>query len=326
MIGPRAEVVREVAAAFPEARIEPLAGDASTRRFWRIRGADGDTRVLMDYGKPFEDETDDVRLARIFREAGLPVAEVLDIWGPAGCILLEDLGNTTLESAVVQPNGLRRPEARELLERAVLLATRVAESGTAALARSDRRAGPALDSERFRFEMDYFLEHYARGLRRCDPPPGLRSALHALADRAADTPRPVLCHRDFHSRNLMVRAGGGLAMVDVQDARWGPDCYDLASLVRDAYIEVDEWLDPLVELYVSTLREPPPEGFHSRFRRVSAQRMLKALGTFGYQVAEREDLRYMSAIPRTVRRLNALLPSMTETRPLHDLLVSADLL
>ena len=155
-----------------------------------------------------------------------------------------------------------------------IAAAEIANRGTPVLKDSERAEGPALDAERFRFEMDYFLEHYVRGLRGIEnPPEELTGALHALADRAADTPRRVLCHRDYHSRNLMVAADGSLAMVDIQDARWGPDTYDLASLLHDGYIEFDEdWIDPLIDLYLSALDGPPAEGFRTRLTRVSAQR------------------------------------------------------
>ena len=200
---------------------------------------------------------------------------------------------------------------------------------TPALARVGSTAGPGLDSERFRFEMDFFLEHYARGLRACaDLPVDLGLELHALADRAADTPRKVFCHRDFHSRNLMVREGGELFMVDIQDSRWGPDTYDLASLLRDAYVEIDQaWIDPLVESYRTALGSPPPAGeFRARFDLVSAQRMLKALGTFGYQVTQRRASRFLEGIPRTLERLRALLPTVPGTGDLRRFLEESGLL
>ncbi len=325
MTSPRPEIASYLKAAWPRAETSPIAGDASTRRFFRIRTPDGRTRVLMDYGHPFERETDDVRMGRVFANAGLPIAEILDICGPVGCLLLEDLGDESLEMAVVEEDGRR---ARDLLERAVLLAAELADRGTRALAGSDRRDGPILDEERFRFEMDFFLEHFACGWRGCTSlPDGLRDALHELAARAASSPRRVLCHRDYHSRNLMLLASGKLAMVDIQDARWGPDAYDLASLLRDAYIDIDEaWTDPLVELYRSALEHPPSEGFRSRLDRVSAQRMIKALGTFGYQTTVRKNTRYVRAITRTVHRLRRLLPVASETAPLYEMLMEAELL
>ena len=324
MTRPRPEVERYLETVCAGGEITPIGGDASTRSFWRVRLPDGQSRVLMDYGLPFEKETDDVRLARIFREARLPVAEIHEVADTVGCLLLEDLGERSLEASVAWANGRLRPQARPLIESAVILAARVATSGTPVLARSGRKKGPALDAERFRFEMDFFIEHFVVGLRRLSPPDGLRDALHALADVAAETPRRVLCHRDFHSRNLMVGPGDRLALVDIQDARWGPDSYDLVSLLRDGYIDIeDDWIDPLVELYVSTLDELPAQGFRSRLDRVSAQRMIKALGTFGYQATARNAPRYLDSVPRTLRRLRDLLPAMSETRPLMRLLSEA---
>ena len=116
-------------------------------------------------------------------------------------------------------------------------------------------------------------------------------------------------------------------MVDIQDARWGPEAYDLASLLRDAYLDVDEaWIDPLVDLYRSALENPPSEGFRSRLDRVSVQRMIKALGTFGYQTTARKSSRYLGAISRTVHRLRRLLPGSSETAPLYEMLMKAKLL
>lgn len=326
---PRPEVRRYLLESIPGGTAVPLAGDASTRRFYRVVSPDGSTRVLMDYGAPFSGETDDIRLSRVFRAAGVPAAQILEVSPGTGCLLLEDLGDRTLEKLLLDPLGRPAPGALPLLERAVRLAARVADRGTVELERSDRADGPALDAERFRFEMDYFLDHFAGALRGHPRPPlGLREELYALADRAARTPRRVLCHRDFHSRNLLLLDDGRLAVVDVQDARWGPDTYDLASLLRDAYVEIEEdWLEPLIEFYTSSLSRPPePESFRRRFHAVAAERMIKALGTFGYQTAVQGSGRYLDAARRTAGRLRRLLPRSEETARLAQLLLSAGLL
>jgi aminoglycoside/choline kinase family phosphotransferase len=321
----RAEVREWAERTFPGSRLEQLAGDASTRTFHRMFLPGGDTWIVMDHGAPFSGATDDVRLARIFLDAGLRVARIEEAVGPVGCLLLEDLGDRTLESVLKA-----EPERTRLrIEQAVRLAAAVAVKGTPVLARSERRDGPALDADRFRFEMEFFLEHYVQGLRGLGRvPPDLRAELHALADLAARTPRSVLCHRDFHSRNIMVLPGGALAMVDLQDARWGPDTYDLASLLRDAYAGVEEtWIEPLVDLYLDSLDDAPPrEPFRLRLDLVSAERMIKALGTFGYQASTRGLARYLEGVPRTLHRLDRLLPTHPETSRLHALLTSTTLL
>jgi aminoglycoside/choline kinase family phosphotransferase len=175
--------------------------------------------------------------------------------------------------------------------------------------------------------MEFFLEHYAAGFRRVTASTELRATLHALADRAADTPQRVLCHRDYHSRNLMVRDDGSLAMVDIQDARWGPDSYDLASLLRDAYVDLDEdRIEPLIDLYLACLDVAPDAGaFRERFHTVAAQRMIKALGTFGYQAGSLGRERYTEPMPRTLERLRRLLPLHAGTRDVHAALAAAGL-
>jgi len=321
----RPELTAALGALHPGARIETLPGDASTRRFHRLFLPDGGTRIVMDYGAPFDGETDDIRLTRIFQRAALPVAQTIAVLPEAGALVQEDLGDETLESTLARGGSGHRSARDALYRSAVELAAGIAIKGTESLARSERARGPALDEERFRFEMRFFIEHYLGSyLGRADPGSALREALGSLAQAVASHPR-VLCHRDYHSRNIMVRAGGGLAMVDIQDARWGPDTYDLASLLRDAYVDLAEGdVDELFVLYlrdvsgvvdVAKLRE--------RFEVTSAQRMIKALGTFGYQIAVLGRVRYRSAIPRTIERLVRLLPASTQTADLASLLIRA---
>ena len=323
---PRTAVTDYVARNFPGASLSPLAGDASTRRFFRIGLPDGTTHILMDYGEPLDRPGDDVYFNRVFTVAELRVAEILRISPQTGCLVQEDLGDTLLEQALETTDTQKR---LALLKQAAALAADIHRLGTPVLAESGRADGPALDADRLRFEMDFFLEHYAGAYRGRDHVDEfLRAGLHELAGQAADTPERVLCHRDYHSRNVMVLADGSLAMVDIQDARWGPDSYDLASLLRDAYVDIpEEWTEPLIRHYLDHLDEAPPyDEFKQRFDLVAAQRMIKALGTFGYQIAALGRTRYESAIPRTLTRLRALLPQRDETRPLHEALDSADLL
>jgi aminoglycoside/choline kinase family phosphotransferase len=312
---------------FPGARVETLVADASSRRFHRLFLRDGTTRVVMDYGSAFEAETDDVRLARVFADAGLPVARVLRVLPDAGALVLEDLGDDTLESALASAAAGGRASRDNLLESAVRLAAAIASRGTAALSRSDRARGPALDNERFVFEMRFFLEHYVGNLLGRGQSPKLRDEVEALALSAASHPR-VLCHRDFHSRNIMVRGDGTLAMVDIQDARWGPDTYDLASLLCDAYVDLGEAeAARLFELYVRLLPSFADAGaLNARFEIVAAQRMIKALGTFGYQIAVLGRERYRSAIPRTIERLAQRLPASATTASLAEVFLREGLL
>jgi aminoglycoside/choline kinase family phosphotransferase len=111
----------------------------------------------------------------------------------------------------------------------------------------------------------------------------------------------VLCHRDYHSRNLMVHRGE-LYVIDFQDARMGPDTYDLASLLRDSYVDITEQeLDGFIAYFLALKGVVDGVEFRRRFDVMAVQRNLKALGTFGYQAAARGNPIYIQYIPRTLK-------------------------
>lgn len=297
-------------------RWDPVQGDASTRRFWRVHPADASSQILMEYPEPWTGENLDAVLTQIFQQAGLAVPAIYRVEPELGILLLEDLGDRTLEQELVGADLDSAPPT--VLVEAATLAARIGTQGTPVLERSHRGEGPALDSGRFRFEMDYFLEHFVGGyLGGRDSNDGLRDALYALADRAAVSSQRVLCHRDFHSRNLMIAPDGRLTMVDIQDARWGPDTYDIASLIYDAYASIPgSWRGSLIAAFATAARIEDDDSFRDRLHVVSIQRMIKALGTFGFQIAARSNPRYEPSAERTCTALRELLPIRAATSDL----------
>jgi hypothetical protein len=141
----------------------------------------------------------------------------------------------------------------------------------------------------------------------------------------------VLCHRDYHSRNLMLHAGG-LYIIDFQDARMGPDTYDLASLLRDSYVDIpDREVDDLIAYFLalkggSGHAVTPDDGASAEFRRrfdlMAVQRNLKALGTFGYQTIARRNPVYIQYMPRTLRYVRTNLEKYPRFARLHELLAA----
>ena len=111
----------------------------------------------------------------------------------------------------------------------------------------------------------------------------------------------MLCHRDYHSRNLML-CDGSLHIIDFQDARMGPDTYDLVSLLRDSYVDInDSELDGFIAYFLAFKGISDAVEFRRRFDVMAVQRNLKALGTFGYQAAARGNPIYIQYIPRTLK-------------------------
>jgi hypothetical protein len=140
----------------------------------------------------------------------------------------------------------------------------------------------------------------------------IADGFHRLCSEIASWPR-VLTHRDFHSRNLMCHQGA-LYWIDFQDARMGPATYDLASLLRDSYVELGEgFVADLAEEFRQ--RAVPGEGrdtFLRRLELMSVQRNLKALGTFGYMGSVRNSRVYLPYIPRTLDHLRRNLARYPE--------------
>jgi N-acetylmuramate 1-kinase len=133
----------------------------------------------------------------------------------------------------------------------------------------------------------------------------------------------VLCHRDYHSRNLMLH-DSQLYIIDFQDARMGPDTYDLASLLRDSYVDLPEQTVSELLAYFLALKGQSGEQaeFRRRFDIMALQRNLKALGTFGYQTTARRNPVYIQYIPRTLRYVRGNLENLPEFARIRGLLAT----
>ena len=280
--------------------IAPLSGDASTRRYYRIT-EEGRSSILALYPQPFDSaEMPFLAVGAMLAEWGLPVPAVLDHDGARGIVLLEDLGDLTLQDAL----GGIAPRRREDLYREALEQVARLQREAARTSRSAACFQVAFDVEKLSWELHYFLKHFVLGHRgrqlTVEDQATLAEAFHRLSEEIASWPR-VFCHRDYHSRNIMLHADR-LYWLDFQDARMGPATYDLASLLRDSYVELpEEFVDGCAEEFrEKALAHETRETFLRRFELMSLQRNLKALGTFGYMTMVRGSDVYARYVPGTL--------------------------
>ena len=302
-----------------EARLTRLAGDASDRVFYRVRPARLSPLVLMVHPEPFELESLPFFLhAQFLHEIGAAVPQIVASYPSEGILVVQDLGDQTLQEHLKRADAGRR---RFLYMQAVQMIAFLQEDGTRALHADLPASHTALDVERLTFEMKFFLEHYVGSLLGAPLAAAEASALEAwllsLAREAASL-RRVLCHRDFHSRNLMVK-GERLYMVDFQDARMGPFTYDLASLLRDSYVDLPEDLvAELADFFREVTRLPEShESFMAALTQTSLQRNIKAIGTFASQAVLRGNTSYLEYIPRTLAHIRTNLRRETNTAMLE---------
>lgn len=310
--------------------VSELAGDASTRRYFRIGlppEAGRPSVILMRYPDeiPPGDELPFLNVHRYLSKAGLPVPAVLAHFPEDKALYLEDLGDTMIEDRV-KADGAER--CRPLYERCIEMLVRLQSDGTDAL---DGRAIPAklaFDVEKFAWEIDFFFEHAVRGFGAIPLSAADERAIENLLlphlERLAALPR-VLAHRDFHSRNVMVRDEGDLVLLDFQDARMGNVYYDLASLLRDAYVTLPEAMESDLayawrHAASAGLRRAAGDtaAFGFLLDLAALQRNVKAIGTFGNQAHVRGKRLYLRFIGPTVAHLERNFARNPELRPLAD--------
>jgi aminoglycoside/choline kinase family phosphotransferase len=319
------------------ARVVPLTGDASDRRYFRVLLHDEPSQVMAVHPTAIDFETlPFVNVARLMAAMPVPVPRIIGHSNDLGVIALEDLGDVTLQAHL----GAASPGEHDALYReAVALIQTLQQRGGELTSNDYLPYRIAFDVEKLTWELQFFLKHFLEGYRGVTldarTRAGLSEEFAVIAEELAAEPR-VLCHRDYHSRNLMLHEGR-LYIIDFQDARMGPDTYDLVSLLRDSYVDFTEvQVEQLIAFFLalnagrtgpSTASEPEAsrttlEDFRRRFDLMAVQRNLKALGTFGYQTLTRTNTVYIQYMPRTLRYVRANLERYPRFGRLRELLAA----
>jgi aminoglycoside/choline kinase family phosphotransferase len=307
----------------------PLLGDASDRRYYRLRfeaPVDGLTSVvLMRLAEPYTaGELPFANIQRYLSSKGIPVPALLCDDSPHGFVLLEDLGDVTLQDAL---QGASREQIAHAYGEALDILLALQHPVSVAPRGGCVAFGLAFDVDKLMWELDFFLTHMikqlcSRQLTSTDEA-ALRGQFWRVSSLLARQPR-VLTHRDYHSRNLMCHQGR-LRVIDFQDARLGPCQYDLASLLYDAYVVLPDDLRETFLMYYCE-HKASIDGYHDHddflqvFDYMCLQRHLKALGTFAFQTVVKQNQRYTSAIPTTLGYIRDNLAKHPELHQLRRLL------
>ena len=303
-------------------RVVPLTGDASDRRYFRVLLPDSGSIVLSLHAAAFQFDTlPFVNVARLLAEMPVPIPTVLGHADDLGVLALADLGDVTLQAHL---GAASSAEHAALYRQAVALIATLQRRGAELASPKYMPYGVAFDVEKLTWELDFFIKHFIEAYRGVviSPPvkDELRQEFAVIIESLAAEPR-VLCHRDYHSRNLMLH-GEELYIIDFQDARMGPDTYDLVSLLRDSYVDLPEkTVNELLAYYLALSgRTGEEREFRQRFDVMALQRNLKALGTFGYQTTARRNSVYIQYIPRTLRYVRSNLEQLPQFGRIHELL------
>lgn len=293
-----------------EGPLLPLPAEASTRRFFRVRvrgrvHAKGGTvsYIAMHAPPATEDNPRFLRLARQFRCHGLATPKIHAFDADRGFVLMEDLGETDFASAY------ETHDVDALVNTAIDTLAVLQELPTDGI--------PPYETTRFSDELDIFKEWLIERFLGLSVPGDFAVTRQALIDATQSVPACVV-HRDFHCRNLIWREDGTVGIVDFQDALIGPACYDIASLLRDCYVEFAEedvrrWRRRFLQV---TGLICPVAVFEHAFDLTAMQRQLKAVGIFARLYLSRGRSSHLGDIVPVLRRIAALAATYSETKAL----------
>jgi aminoglycoside/choline kinase family phosphotransferase len=294
------------------------SADASFRRYFRIDSAHG-SRIIMDAPPEKENSQPFVKVAGLMQQAGLQAPEVLAWDESMGFMLLTDLGAKTMMQ-VINRDSAQANQTLYLQAVEALIAWQLA---------SKPDVLPPYNEALLRRELELFPDWYLAKHRGVVVEGELRRTLDAAFQHiiAQNLSWPsVYVHRDFMPRNLMVSDGAAelrLGVLDFQDAVYGPITYDIASLMRDAFLSWDEdfCLDITIRYWQKARQAGLPVGddfgeFYRGVEWMGLQRHLKVAGIFARLTLRDGKPQYLADTPRFISYIRAACERYRELKPL----------
>ena len=302
------------------------SADASFRRYLRVDTQAGASLIVMDAPPDKENCEPFVKVAKLMQLAGLKAPEVLAWHEAQGFMLLTDLGDQTMMSAI----DVKNPQANHALYMQAVDALIAWQLSS--------KAGvlPPYDQALLNRELSLFPDWYLAQHRQIDIQGKMRNTLDStfkmLVTRNLASPS-VFVHRDFMPRNLMMPTGSdaALGVLDFQDAVYGPVTYDVASLMRDAFLtwEEDFVLDVTIRYWEKARKaglldfEDWHQDFGVFYRAVEwmgLQRHLKVAGIFARLTLRDGKEKYLADAPRFIAYIRSTAARYIELRPLLRLI------
>lgn len=313
-----------------DVRVIQLAGDASARRYYRVAAGEK-TWVLMSW-EPFQaSDYPFLSVHRHFQASHVNVPEVISFSEGEGLILLEDLGDLTLERKFWenQTADTAIPYYDQAIDELIKIHFHTLRNNINSTA-----ARTQFDTDKFLWEFNYCKDHFLEKLSQIQINSEVSSILQttffAISERLHKEPKWIT-HRDYHSRNLMIKLDQ-IRVIDFQDARRGPLQYDLVSLLRDSYVNMS---DELVEHFINSFYDKAKpflsndfskEKFKLYFELQTVQRCFKACGSFASFWNTRKDTRYLKYISPTLKRVLKALYFFPEYKDFANFLLDTGLL
>lgn len=308
-------------------KVYSLAGDASSRKYYRVI-KDQQSWVLMQW-EPFDPNNYPfLSVLDHFAKHKIRVPEVVQMDAKSGFVLLEDLGDLTLERKFWESQNQESsiPFYQQSIDEIIKIHFLATQDKTECTAFKVK-----FDTEKFLWEMKYGQENLLAGICKFNFTDKTNSELTNVFTKICqrlDKEPKYIAHRDYHSRNIMIKFDE-VRVIDFQDARLGPIQYDLVSLFRDSYVNLNEEISKqLISYYLEKASDFLPqdfslEHFNTIYELQTIQRCFKACGSFSSFYMQRKDTRYLKYISHTLKKVLKSLTEFSEYKLFADVLIDS---
>ena len=290
--------------------LQPLAGDASFRRYFRVQ-KDDCKMLAVDMPPAKEKIGQYIEITRYLKESEVLVPHIYSYDVDKGFLLIEDFGDHLLSTQLC--SATTDHLYRQAIDRLIQMQSINADGL------------PQYDSDTLLEEMEIFTHWYCGEHMQCslnaEQMGNLNDVYRFLVNNALQQPQ-VFVHRDYHSRNLIYTEDKRIAVIDFQDAVSGPITYDLVSLLKDCYIKLPnekrlQWID----YYLSNSDiQIDSDQFVVWFDLMGVQRHLKAVGIFARLYHRDHKDGYLKDIPRTLAYINEACENYPQLNQLKSII------
>jgi N-acetylmuramate 1-kinase len=300
-----------------------LTGDASTRKYYRVK-MDNQSFIACLESEKREEESLFIKVHGLLQSHSIRVPNIIDYKKESGLILEEDLGDIALLNLLARAKDAAEIESHyqrcidQLIQIHQIDFLQYPEAPI-----NQYEFDEAKLSSEIGLSIDNFIRFYLKGAITVEEEEIIRSEYSAINSTLAEC-KQVLCHRDYHSRNIMSK-DDEFVIIDFQDARRGPATYDLVSILEDSYFTISPaQKTKLKQQYWNNFLSSSKlvdslNDFELQYNLMACQRILKAIGSFSYIYRHKNDARYLKYIGSSFDNLIYFLnktPSMDKTKML----------
>jgi len=301
-------------------KLTPLSGRGSDRAFFRLTWGSTNSAILIRYDPKRTENAYYADIATFLRDINVPVPTLIRHDSDQCFMLMEDLGDVDLWALRNEPWDIRQKLYKKTLTVIHKLHSFPVENFPAVQVKLMEPFGPEL----YKWEREYFRDNFAIEVCKIKLEPAMARKLEIELQSLAEHIHAVsqsLVHRDFQSQNVMVR-GGETYLIDFQGMRIGSPFYDLGSLLCDPYVNFsEEEIDELLTFYYEqSERDISWQQFQQVFWEASTQRLMQALGAYGFLGLKKGLHAFLDHIPAGIANLQRAASHVPALPHLRELL------